>query len=97
MRYIKYVVGCKKFHTIFNVSFQEEIPYCSHVRIDGFKDIHDELSTVDATICVSRKSQKLIIEGHNKWTLNKLRSLAKKKLEVVCIMPYPQTAIYLFV
>ena len=62
--------------------YQDEIPYNSEVIIDSFKDkIIDKLSVIEATIIVSKDSQKGIIIGKNGIKLKELGIIARKKLE----------------
>jgi len=62
--------------------YQDEIPYNCEVIIDSFKDkVIDKLSVIEATIIVSKDSQKGIIIGKNGIKLKELGILARKKLE----------------
>ncbi len=63
--------------------YQDEIPYNCEVIIDSFKDkIIDKLSIIEATIIVSKDSQKGIIIGKNGIKLKELGIAARKKLEI---------------
>ena len=60
--------------------FGEEIPYSCEVIIDSFKE-EDHLSRIEATIYVSRESQKAIILGKQGKAIKKLGMEARKEIE----------------
>ena len=61
--------------------YKDEIPYSSEVRIDNFRDKSDKLSVIEATIVVSRDSQKGIVIGNQGAALKQLGISARKRLE----------------
>ena len=61
--------------------YQDEVPYSCEVRIDRFRDKSEELSVIEATIVVSRDSQKGIIIGSQGSALKELGIRSRKRLE----------------
>jgi GTP-binding protein Era len=61
--------------------FKDEIPYSCEVRIDSFKDKSEDLSVIEATILVSRDSQKAIVIGKGGEALKALGVAARARLE----------------
>ncbi|MFH1297994.1 MAG: GTPase Era [Bacteroidota bacterium] len=61
--------------------FGEEIPYSCEVIIDAFKE-EENLDRIEATIYVSRESQKAIILGKQGKAIKKLGMEARKEIEV---------------
>ena len=62
------------------VQYKEEIPYCSEVVIDGFKEKED-IIVITANILVERDTQKGIIIGQGGDAIKKLGIAARKDLE----------------
>jgi len=60
--------------------FGEEIPYSCEVIIDAFKE-DETLDRIEATIYVSRESQKAIILGKQGKAIKKLGMEARKEIE----------------
>lgn len=60
--------------------FGEEIPYSCEVIIDAFKE-EEKLDRIEATIYVSRESQKAIILGKQGKAIKKLGMEARKEIE----------------
>ena len=63
------------------MQFKDEIPYSCEVRIDSFKDKSEDLSVIEATILVSRDSQKAIVIGKGGKALKALGVVARARLE----------------
>lgn len=61
--------------------YDDEIPYSCEVRIDQFRDKSDNLSVIDATIVVSRESQKGIVIGKQGTKLKELGQDSRQRLE----------------
>jgi GTP-binding protein Era len=61
--------------------YSDEIPYSCEVRIDSFRDKSETLSVIDASIVVSRESQKGIIIGKQGAKLKELGQDARQRLE----------------
>lgn len=61
--------------------YSDEIPYSCEVRIEQFLDKSDNLSVIDATIVVSRESQKGIVIGKQGTKLKELGQEARHRLE----------------
>ncbi len=62
------------------ISYGKEIPYCTEVVIDSFKE-NDNIWNIDAVIYVMRDSQKGIIIGKGGTALKKVGTLARKDME----------------
>ena len=60
--------------------FGEEIPYSCEVIVDSFKE-DEKLTRIEATIYVSRDSQKAIILGKQGKAIKKLGMAARKEIE----------------
>lgn len=60
--------------------FGEEIPYSCEVIVDAFKE-EDNLDRIEATIYVSRESQKAILLGKQGKSIKKLGTEARKAIE----------------
>ena len=60
--------------------FGEEIPYSCEVIIDAFKE-DENITRIEATIYVSRESQKAIILGKQGKAIKKLGMAARKEIE----------------
>jgi len=60
--------------------FGEEIPYSCEVVIDAFRE-EDNLDRIEATIYVSRESQKAILLGKQGKSIKRLGSEARKDIE----------------
>jgi len=60
--------------------FGEEIPYSCEVIVDAFKE-EEKLTRIEATIYVSRNSQKAIILGKQGKAIKKLGMEARKEIE----------------
>lgn len=60
--------------------FGEEIPYSSEVTVDTFRE-EEKLNRIEATIFVSRESQKAILLGKGGSAIKKLGSEARKEIE----------------
>lgn len=61
--------------------YQDEVPYSCEVRIDRFREKSEKLSVIEATIVVSRESQKGIIIGTQGAALKDLGIKSRKRLE----------------
>lgn len=61
--------------------YSDEIPYSCEVRIEQFRDKSENLSVIDATIVVSRESQKGIVIGKQGAKLKELGQEARFRLE----------------
>ena len=61
--------------------YKDEVPYSCEVRIDRFRDKNENLSVIDATILVSRESQKGIIIGTQGAALKELGIKSRRRLE----------------
>jgi GTP-binding protein Era len=57
------------------------VPYSCEVRIDRFREKSEKLSVIEATIVVSRESQKGIIIGTQGAALKDLGIKSRKRLE----------------
>ncbi|GAB1472917.1 GTPase Era [Bacteroidota bacterium] len=62
------------------ISYGKEIPYCTEVVIDSFKE-NDNIWNIDAVIYVMRDSQKGILIGKGGSSLKKVGTLARKDME----------------
>ncbi|MBL7138245.1 MAG: GTPase Era [Bacteroidales bacterium] len=62
------------------MQFGEEVPYSCEVIVESFKE-EENLSRIEATIYVSRESQKAIILGKQGKAIKKLGSEARKEIE----------------
>ncbi len=61
--------------------YKEEVPYCSEVIIQGFKEKED-IIVISCLIIVERDTQKGIIIGKNGDSIKKLGIMARKDLEL---------------
>ena len=61
--------------------YKDEIPYSCEIRIESFADKTPALSVIEATIIVSRESQKGILIGKKGSKLKELGTQARKGLE----------------
>ena len=61
-------------------NYSKEIPYCTEVVIESFKE-EDELYSIEAVINVVRESQKGIIIGHKGAALKRVGTQARKEME----------------
>lgn len=64
---------------IFHI-YQDEIPYCSEVIIESYKE-KDDIDVIKAIIFVEKESQKIIIIGKNGQAIKKLGTIARQALE----------------
>ena len=62
------------------LNYQKEIPYCTEVIIDSFKE-SEEVYSIDAVIIVMRESQKGIIIGPKGMALKRVGIQARKDME----------------
>ena len=62
------------------LNYQKEIPYCTEVVIDEYKEDAD-MDRIAATIYVARESQKGIVIGHQGGKLKKVGTEAREELE----------------
>ncbi len=62
------------------LNYQKEIPYCTEVIIDSFKE-SEEVYSIDAVILVMRESQKGIIIGPKGMALKRVGIQARKDME----------------
>ncbi len=62
------------------ISYGKEIPYCTEVVIDSFKE-NDDIWNIDAVIYVMRDSQKGILIGKGGTALKRVGTLARKDME----------------
>jgi GTPase len=62
------------------ISYGKEIPYCTEVVIDSFKE-NDNIWNIDAVIYVMRDSQKGILIGKGGTALKRVGTLARKDME----------------
>ena len=62
------------------MQFGEEVPYSCEVIVESFKE-EENLSRIEATIYVSRESQKAIILGKQGKAIKKLGSEARKEIK----------------
>jgi GTP-binding protein Era len=62
------------------LNYSKEIPYCSEVVIDTFKD-EEKIIKIRAEIIVARESQKAIIIGHKGKALKKVGTEARLEME----------------
>ena len=62
--------------------YQKEIPYSVEVKITGYKE-SPEIDVINATIFVTRESQKGIILGKAGAAIKKLGTEARKKIETI--------------
>lgn len=62
------------------LNYQKEIPYCTEVIIDSFKE-SEEVYSIDAVILVMRESQKGIIIGSKGMALKRVGIQARKDME----------------
>lgn len=60
--------------------FGEEIPYSSEVIVESFKE-EENLTRIEATVYVSRESQKAILLGKQGKAIKKLGTEARKEIE----------------
>jgi GTP-binding protein Era len=60
--------------------YQQEIPYCSEVKVEAFKDT-EEIIRIQAMIYVERESQKPIVIGNKGLSIKKLGTDARKEME----------------
>lgn len=65
---------------IFNL-YGEEIPYCTTVEIEEFKESEGGKDYIRATIYVEKPSQKKILIGKDGKALKKLGTMARKRIE----------------
>lgn len=65
---------------IFNL-YGEEIPYCTTVEVEEFKERESGKDYIRATIYVEKPSQKKIIIGKEGRALKKLGEMARKRIE----------------
>ncbi|MEO0135142.1 MAG: GTPase Era [candidate division WOR-3 bacterium] len=65
---------------IFNL-YGEEIPYCTTVEVEEFKERESGKDYIRATIYVEKLSQKKIIIGKEGKALKKLGEMARKRIE----------------
>jgi|YelNatPaOPRAMG01_1025707.scaffolds.fasta_scaffold00040_85 GTP-binding protein Era len=65
---------------IFNL-YGEEIPYCTTVEVEEFKEREGGKDYIRATIYVEKPSQKKIIIGKDGKALKKLGTMARKRIE----------------
>jgi GTPase len=62
-------------------SYKDEVPYSCEVVIESFKDKNPQLSVIDASIVVSKDTQKAILIGKGGIKLKELGIHAREKLE----------------
>lgn len=62
------------------LNYQKEIPYCTEVEIESFKD-EPNIVRISAVINVARDSQKNIVIGHQGKAIKKVGTLARKDME----------------
>ncbi len=60
--------------------YRKEIPYCTEVVIDSYKEL-DDRTEIDATIYCERESQKRILIGHKGEALKQVGIEARKDIE----------------
>lgn len=60
--------------------YQQEIPYCSEVKVEAFKE-SDDIIRIQATIFVERESQKPIVIGKKGLSIKQLGTDARKEME----------------
>ncbi len=63
------------------LNYDKEIPYCTEVVIESFKEEEEKMYKIDAVINVMRESQKGIIIGNRGMSLKRVGTQARKDME----------------